>query len=106
MLIVPVQAIPNQGLQAVLGNQQVSLSIYQTDYGLFMDVVSDAVPVVTGVLCENQNPIVRDAYLGFAGDFEWLDTSGNGVDPIYTGLGSQFVLVYLEATDLMSLGVS
>lgn len=99
MLLVPVQAIPNQGLQVVLDNQQVSLSIYQTDYGLFMDVVSDGTPIVTGVLCENQNPIVRDAYLGFLGDFKWLDVSGNGVNPIYTGLGSQFLLVYIETSD-------
>lgn len=100
MLLIPVQAIPNQGMQVTLGGQQVALSIYQTDYGMFMDVLSNGTEVITGVICENQNRIVRDAYLGFTGDFEWYDTSGNGVDPIYTGLGAQFVLVYLEAADL------
>lgn len=100
MQLIPVQPIPNQGLQVTLANQQVALSIYQTDYGLFMDVISNGAAVVTGVLCENQNRIVRDAYFGFVGDFEWYDTSGQGVDPIYIGISSQFVLVYLEAADL------
>jgi hypothetical protein len=99
-MLIPVQAIPNQGLQVTLANQQVALAIYQTDYGLFMDVISNGSEVVTGVLCENQNRIVRDAYLGFVGDFEWTDTSGQGVDAIYTGLGAQFLLVYLETSDL------
>jgi hypothetical protein len=99
-MLIPVQAIPNQGLQVTLANQQVALAICQTDYGMFMDVISNGSAVVTGVLCENQNRIVRDAYLGFVGDFEWTDTSGQGVDPIYTGLGAQFLLIYLETSDL------
>jgi hypothetical protein len=97
---IPVQSVPNQGFQATLGSQQVSLAIYQTDYGLFMDVFSNGSTVVQGVICENLNRIVRDAYLGFVGDFCWYDTSGAGDDPVYTGLGSQFSLIYLEASDI------
>jgi hypothetical protein len=100
MQIVPTQAIPNQGIQVSLANQTVALSIFQTDYGLFMNVASNGFPIVNGVLCEDVNRIVRDAYFGFIGDFVWYDTSGAGDDPIYTGLGNRFVLVYLEASDL------
>lgn len=100
MQIIPVQSIPNQGIQVSLANQSVSLSIYQTNYGLFMDVASNNSPVVYGVLCHDVDRIIRDAYLGFTGDFVWYDTSGDGNDPIYTGLGTQFQLVYLEASDL------
>jgi hypothetical protein len=100
MLIVPAQANPNQAFNITLGGQQLQLAIYQTDYGLFMDVSSAGSPVVNGVICENLNPIVREAYSGFVGDFVWFDTSGAGVDPIYSGIGSQFQLIYLEAADL------
>lgn len=100
MQIVPVQAIPNQGLQVTLGGQSVALSIYQTDFGLFLDLFSNGSPIVYGALCEDVNRIVRDAYLGFTGDFIWYDTTGGGSDPIYTGIGSQFILIYLESADL------
>lgn len=103
MQVIPLQAIPNQSLQCTLANQQVELAVYQTDYGLFIDVASDGNPVVTGVLIEDKNRIVRDAYFGFAGDLEFLDTSGESVDPVYTGLGSQFLLIYLETSDLEGL---
>lgn len=100
MQTIPVQPVPNQGFQCTLAGQQVAISIYQTDFGLFLDVVSNGVAVVYGVLCENLNRIVRDAYLGFSGDFCFYDSTGAGADPVFTGLGSQFVLIYLEAADL------
>lgn len=100
MQIVPAQAIPNQGLQVTLGGQSVALSIYQTNYGLYMNIISNGSPVVYGVLCENVNRIVRDSYLGFTGDMIWYDTTGGGADPIYTGIGTQFILIYLESSDL------
>jgi hypothetical protein len=102
MLVVPVQALPNQTLQCVLGGQSVQLSIYQQSYGLFMDVSSNGTLIIAGVICENGNRIVRDAYLGFLGDFAWYDTQST-TDPIYTGLGLQYVLLYLETTDLVGL---
>lgn len=103
MLVVPVQSMPNQQIQAGLNNQAVTLNVYQTDFGLFMDVYLAGVIVITGVICWNLNLIVRDVYLGFVGDFVWFDTSGNGADPIFTGIGSRFILLYLTPQDLAAL---
>lgn len=100
MLAVPLQAVPNQQLQVQLGGQAVSLNVYQQAYGLYMDVISNDVTIVTGVICQNLNRIVRDLYLGFSGDFVFADTTGGGADPVYTGLNSQFVLLWLAPTDL------
>lgn len=100
MLIVPAQANPNQAFNVTLGGQQVQLAIYQTDYGLFIDVAVAGTPIVSGVICENLNRIVREAYSGFVGDLTWFDTTGAGTDPIYTGIGAQYQLIYLEAADL------
>jgi hypothetical protein len=99
MLIVPTQAVPNQSLQVQLGNQACTLNVYQYPYGLFMDVYVSGAIIIGGVICENLNRIVRDFYLGFVGDFVWFDTQGSN-DPIYTGLGSRYQLIYLEAADI------
>lgn len=94
MQIVPTQAVANQQLQVQLGAQACTLVIYQYAYGLFMDVYVGANLIIAGVICENLNKIVRDAYLGFVGDFCFFDTEGTS-DPVYTGLGSRFLLLYL-----------
>lgn len=92
-LIIPTSAVPAQRLKAILSAQATTLVIRQMVTGLFMDVyVSDAL-VIGGVACRDRNRIVRDAYLGFAGDLAWVDTQGL-LDPYYTGLGARWVLVY------------
>lgn len=99
MLIVPIQAVPSQTLQVVLANQSCVLNIYQQPAALFMDVYVGNDPIILGVICQNLNRIVRSLYLGFIGDFWFADQQGSD-DPVYTGLGSRFVLQYLEVTDL------
>jgi hypothetical protein len=101
MQTVPLQAVPNQTLQIVLANQSCVLSIYQAPAALFMDVYVNDVPIVLGVICQNLNRIVRSLYLGFVGDFVYLDTQGTS-DPNYSGLGARFQLIYLAASDLPS----
>ena len=100
MQIVPVQALPNQSLQVQVGDQAVALNIYQLAYGLFVDVYLDNALVIGGVIAENLNRIVRSTYLGLVGDFTFVDTQG-ATDPVYTGLGDRYQLVYLEAADLL-----
>ena len=51
------------------------------------------------MLCENLNVIVRDAYLGFIGDLAFYDTQGDTA-PVYTGLGSRYVLEYFAPSEL------
>ena len=99
MLNVPIKSAPSQNLQTVLAGQQIALSIYTLSTGLYMDVQKNNVPVATGVICHDRNKIVRAAYTGFIGDFIFVDTQGKD-DPVYSGLGSRFLLTYLEASDL------
>ncbi len=96
---IPLQAIPNQSLNPSIGGQAVQINLYQKSTWLFMDVLVDNAPIVSGTICENLNRIVRDTYLGFVGDFVFLDTQGSS-DPTYQGLGTRFLLFYLTATDL------
>lgn len=97
-LQIPLQAIPNQTLNVGLGGQLCKLNIFQKGNALFMDVYVNNVAIVLGALCLNCNRIVRSAYLGFISDLIFVDTQGSD-DPVYTGLGTRFQLLYLEATD-------
>jgi hypothetical protein len=96
---VPVQPIPRQSLQIQLQDQPCTLTIYQYAYGLFVDVYVNGVLVVGGVIAQNLNRIVRYRYFDFLGDFVFFDTQGS-TDPVYTGLGSRYVLLYLGEDEL------
>jgi hypothetical protein len=99
MLVVPVQPVPNQTLSILLANQLCRLTLRTRWFGLFMDVSVNDAPIVQGVICQNWNRIIRSAYLGFIGDFAFWDTQGS-VDPTFSGLGSRYLLFYLEKSDL------
>lgn len=99
MLIVPLLVAPVQTLQITLAEQACRIRLRHRATGLFMDLYVAGVLVVGGVLCHNLNLIVRSEYLGFAGDFTFIDNAGTH-DPEYTGLGTRYSLAYMEATDL------
>ena len=101
MLIVPTQPVPSQNFSVTLDGQQVTINLAQTDYGLFASILLTNVPLVTGVLCLNQEPLVQEPYLGFSGELVWVDTQGTDA-PVYTGLGTRWQLAYLEPADLVA----
>lgn len=103
MQTIAAQAIPNQQLQCQLAGQIVTLTIIQQNFGMFMTVEVGGDTIIAGVICLNLNRIVRDAYLGFLGDFIWYDSQGED-DPIYTGIGTRFQLIYLSQSDLAAVG--
>jgi hypothetical protein len=99
MMLIPAQPLPNQSMQALLGDQNCTINLAQNAYGLFMTLYVGTETICSNVICQNLNRIVRDAYLGFIGDFIFNDTQGTS-DPVYTGIGSRYQLIYLEAGDL------
>lgn len=107
MQIVPLQAVPSQKILTTLADQVVEIDVYQRRYGMFMNFYVNGVLEIGGVICQNRNRIIRSAYLnvqsGFSGDFVFNDTQGTS-DPVYTGLGTRFQLLYLSAADLAAQG--
>lgn len=99
MQVVPLQAVPSQIVSCQLATQSTLIAVYQKSTGMFMNVYVDGVLIIGGVICENLNRIVRSLYLGFTGDFTFVDTQG-AEDPSYTGIGTRFFLVYIEASEL------
>lgn len=101
MQIIPVKPLPNQTLQVQLAGQSCTIDVAQNAYGLFFSLFVGQNQIIAGVICENLNRIVRSLYLGFVGDFIFQDTQGD-TDPVYTGLGARYQLLYLEEADLPS----
>ncbi len=103
MLAIPLQAKPAQTVTVLLAKQPCTITVKQRHTGLFVDLYVNSAPIITGVIAENRNKIVRSVYLGFIGDLAFVDTQGDA-DPYYTGLGGRFILTYLEAADLVTGG--
>lgn len=103
MLIVPVDPVPAQTLSVILANQNVQLRLFQLETGLYMDLYmnNETTPFLAGVVCQNVNRLVRNAYFGFIGDFVFIDVLNLDADPVYSGLGTRFFLAYLEAADIL-----
>ncbi len=105
MLLIPLQPVPNQTVSITLAEQACQINVYQKGAFLFLDLLVSNEPIVTGVICQNLNPVVRDAYLGFSGDLAFIDNEGRR-DPEYRGLGprptSRFNLAYLTADEVGS----
>ena len=99
---IPLQNIPSQLTKVVLGGQNVQIFIYQKDQGVFVDINSDGVDIVVGVIARDAVPLVCREYAGFIGNLIFIDTQGN-YDPFYSGLGSRFSLVYLTADEYVLL---
>jgi hypothetical protein len=104
MQIIPLNRIPNQNLQVQLSNQACTINVVQMAYGLFVSLYIGSTLIISNVLAQNLNRIVRDLYLDFSGDLLFYDTQGTQ-NPDYTGLGgptARYQFIYLEPSDLPS----
>ncbi len=99
MQVIQIQDVSNQTVAVQLSGQSCTLNIYTLLSGLFCDVYTNGNLIIAGVVCEDRNRIVRDLYLGFVGDLSFIDTQGAN-DPSYPGLGSRYLLCYLDTFDL------
>lgn len=105
---------PNQTVQIVLAGQNCAIELRTLDgYDFTVDTLLDTpqpylafsldvsgVSVTANALCLNEKRIlINRQYLGFVGDFMFIDTQRSD-DPQYTGLGTRWVLVYIEDSDL------
>lgn len=101
---IPLNPVPNQTLQIVLAGQNCQITVYTAPNGLlFIDIEQNDAPVRVGVIAENLNKIIKYLYFGFSGDFVFVDTQPDPIngasDPLYAGLGTRFLLLYLTAAE-------
>ncbi len=104
MQMIPLQAIPAQTVGVLLNQQAAVITLRQLRTGLYLNLALGTTEIVGLVICRNLDRIVRNAYLGFAGDLFFWDSTGVGDNPDFTGLGndftSRFQLVYVTEGEL------
>jgi hypothetical protein len=102
---IPIQPAASQTFQVTLDGQLCQFSIYVKNQCMFLDAVVNGFPISYAVQCKNLVNLIPTGYLGFAGLLIFNDTQGSD-DPVYTGLGSRCVLLYLDAADLGVYGIA
>lgn len=99
MMTIPTSPVPSQSMSVTLAGQNCKINLYQKDTLTFLDLFVDGAPIVQAAVCRDRVNVVRQPYLGFIGGLVICDTQGVS-DPDYTGMGSRFLLIYLESSDL------
>jgi hypothetical protein len=99
MQIVPLTDAYSQTLNITLGGQACQIDLKTRSTGLYCDLYVNDELKLGGAVCRNLARIVINTYLGFSGDLMFSDTQGTD-DPSSPGLGSRFLLFYIEASDL------
>lgn len=101
MRIIPLNDVPAQVFTVNLGSQFCRINLSQKSTGLFLDLyILDS--LITGSrICRDRDRMIRGAYLGFDGNLIFADQQGAD-DPRSPGLGTRFLLYYLDATELLT----
>ena len=102
MMFVPLAAVPSQTLSTLLGGQNAQITVFTLTTGLYFSLVFNDQPIVTTRICRNFALLINQNYSAFQGDFCFVDTQPSipgGSDPIYTGLGARWQLLYLAPSD-------
>lgn len=89
----------SQSFSITLADQACVIRLFQGYAGIYMDLTLNNVPIMQGVLCLNNNKMVKYKYLGFRGDLFFCDQQGNQ-DPTYDGLSTRYKLFYLTQDEL------
>ncbi|EHY7045827.1 hypothetical protein K4N52_001378 [Salmonella enterica] len=85
MLEIVLSPVKAQQFTVTLGAQVCTIRLNQRTTGMYIDITVNGEPCLYGVLCLNNNRIVRYGYLPFQGDLFFSDTEGNH-DPDWRGL--------------------
>ena len=95
MIVIPLSPVPSQTLSIALGGKNYEIIVYTLgeQNKLYFDLYNQGAPIIKCVLCHDRVKLIQLAYLGFSGDLTFVDTQGQD-DPIYSGLGSRFLLAY------------
>lgn len=102
MQIIPIQAIPSQIVTVVLGGQNCQIQIDQKNPCIFVSINADGNDISLGVRARNVIALNANVYEPFDGNLIFWDNQGKD-DPVYTGLGSRFLLVYLTEAEYAQL---
>ena len=92
--VVPVQAIPNQRFQVVLGGQNCIIRLFQRGNYMYMDLTCNATPIRKGAICLSSVNLVNYPTPYFSGTLFFTDNSNHDHEPHYSELGKRYFLCY------------
>ena len=98
MTEVPLQPIPSQEVQVILGGQNCTLSVYWRFGHLYADLLVDSEPVFQGCVCQNLQWVNQSPSIEFSGGLIFVDSLGDEA-PRWDGLGSRWALLYFDAAE-------
>lgn len=100
MRTVSIVPQKSQSVSVRLAGQQCVIRLIQRESAIYMDLTVNGNPIMQGIPCLYGNKMVRYSYLGFVGDLVFLDNVGQQ-DPVWDGLGSRYLLYYIEESELV-----
>lgn len=102
MVIIPVNAEPNQRFSIVLDNQNCTFELYQRYDRLYATMYVDDVTIISGVICLDCVSLIQTATTAFSGFICFVDTLGNE-PPQWEGLGDRWQLVFFTAQEVAEI---
>ncbi|EAA8256840.1 hypothetical protein AH633_002520 [Salmonella enterica subsp. enterica] len=100
MQTISIEPKKSQTLSINLAGQLCVIRLIQRESFMYMDLTANGNPIMQGVPCLYGNKMVGYSYLGFKGDLVFIDNDGQN-DPFYEGLGSRYILYYIEENELV-----
>lgn len=92
---ISVQQLPNQQFTVILNGQYCTISLYQKDQRMYMDLANGDVAVCTGAICLNGVDVVQDRIGVFSGTIHFVDNEGQQA-PQFDGLMSRYFMLYVS----------
>ena len=90
---IPLAQTPNQSFSVILDGLSAQIALTTTEHGLFADVIYNGIAVALGRLCLDRVTINPNHYLGLPQFLGFADLQGT-TDPVYTGFGARYLLIY------------
>ena len=98
MQIINTSQEPNQKFKTVVAEQNCEITLRTIGGAMYFSMSVDGVDFINSRVCRNGVTLVPTSYLGFKGNFTFVDYRGNN-DPTYDLLNDRYFLIYLEESD-------
>lgn len=100
---IPIEAIPNQTFNITLNKQNCTIHLYQRGDYLYMDLAVNGIAVRQGMICLVDISLLQYTVQIFSGYLFFSDMRGAGGTPVYTELGSRYILFYATEEEMANV---
>lgn len=90
---IPLTQEPSQEFQITLDNQNCTISIYQKDESVYMDLYVGENPIFLGVSCLDRVGIKGYDFMSLKGQL-WFEDMNGTTNPDYKEFNTRYILYY------------